>query len=239
MHWLQDPNHGNVNILNNVRHSASRHYRKKEGEYLSAKICELEIDSMINNIRDVYRGIIDFKKGYQPRTNIVKDQKGDLVTDCHRILARWRYNFSQLFNVHGVNDVRQMEIHTAAPLVSNPSAPEVEMATKKLKRHKSLGIDKILGEFIKAGGRKIRSEVHKHTSSIWNKKELLEEWKESIVVPIYRKGDKKECSNCRGISLLSSTYKIFSNILLSSVTPYAEENIGQQQGGFRRNGSNT
>jgi len=51
MLWLQDPNHSNVNILNNVRHSASRHYRKKEGEYLKAKICELETDSVINNIR--------------------------------------------------------------------------------------------------------------------------------------------------------------------------------------------
>ena len=154
-------------------------------------------------------------------------------------LARWRYNFSQLFNVHGVNDVRQMEIHTAAPLVSNPSIPEVEMATKKLKRHNSLGIDQIPAEFIKAGGRKIRSEVHKHINSIWNKEELLEEWKESIIVPIYKKGDKTECSNCRGILLLSSTCKMFSNILLSSLTPYAEENIGQHQGGFRRNRSST
>ena len=37
------------------------------------------------NIRDLYRGISDFKKGYQPRTNIVKDEKVDLVTDSHRI----------------------------------------------------------------------------------------------------------------------------------------------------------
>jgi len=46
----------------------------------------------------------DFMKGYQPRTNIVKDEKGDLVTDSHNILARWRNHFSQLFNVHGVSD---------------------------------------------------------------------------------------------------------------------------------------
>jgi hypothetical protein len=165
----------------------------------------------------LYRGIIDFKKGYQPRFNIVKDQKSDLVTDCHSILARWRYNFSQLFSVHGVNDVRRMEIHTAAPLVSNPSVPEVEMATKKLKRHRSLGIDQIPAEFIKAGGRKIRSEVHKHIISIWNKEELLEEWKESIIVLVSKKGDKTECSNYRGISLLSSTYCIFTMLLKCQV----------------------
>jgi len=52
-------------------------------------------------------GINDFKKGYQPRTNTVKDEKGDFVADSHSILARWRNHFSQLLNVHGVNDVRQ------------------------------------------------------------------------------------------------------------------------------------
>jgi len=48
----------------------------------------------------------DFKKGYQPRINIVKNEKGDLVTDCHSIVVRWRNHVSQLLNVHGVNDVR-------------------------------------------------------------------------------------------------------------------------------------
>jgi len=77
----------------------------------------LETNSKIKNIRGWYRGISDLKKRYQPRTNIVKDEKGDLVTDSHSILATWRNYFSQLFIVHGVNDVRQIEIHTAEPLV--------------------------------------------------------------------------------------------------------------------------
>jgi hypothetical protein len=47
-------------------------------------------DSKNENIRYLYRGVSGFKKGYQPRTNIVKDEKGDLVTDSHSILARWR-----------------------------------------------------------------------------------------------------------------------------------------------------
>ena len=44
------------------------------------------------------------------------------VTDCHTILARWRNPFSQLLNIHGFNDVRQAEIHTAKPLAPEPSA---------------------------------------------------------------------------------------------------------------------
>jgi hypothetical protein len=78
-----------------------------------AKIEELETNSKITNVRDLYRGINDFKMRYQPRTNIVKDGQGDLLVDSHSILARWRNYFSQILNVHGVNDVRQAEIHTA------------------------------------------------------------------------------------------------------------------------------
>jgi hypothetical protein len=55
--------------------------------------------------------------------------------DSHSILARWENHFSQLLNVHGVNDDRQTQIHTAEPLVAEPSAFEVGMAIKKLKRH--------------------------------------------------------------------------------------------------------
>ena len=109
------------------------HFRNKKKEYLKAKIDEFETNSKVKNIRDFYRGINDFKKGYQPRTNMVKDEKGDLVTDSHSILARWRNHFSQLFNVHGIKDIRQTEIHPAEPLVPQLRAFEVDMATEKLR----------------------------------------------------------------------------------------------------------
>jgi len=82
---------------------------------------------------------------------LVKDEKGDLVADSHRILARWRNYFSQLLNVHRVNDVRQTEIHTAEPLVPELSAFEAELVNEKLKSHKSPGIDQIPAELIKEG----------------------------------------------------------------------------------------
>jgi len=102
------------------------------------------------------------------------------------------------------------------------------LAIEKLNSHKSPGIDQIPAELIKAGGRTIHSEIHKLIISIWNKEELPEEWKESITVPTY-KGDKTDCSNYRGISLLPTIYKILPNILLSRLAPYAEEIIGDHQ----------
>jgi hypothetical protein len=102
--------------------------------YLKAKIEEPETNSKMKNIRDLYRSISDIKKGYLPRTNIVKDEKGDLVADSLSILSSWMESFSQLLNVHGVSDDRQREIHTAEPLVPEPSTAELELAIEKLKK---------------------------------------------------------------------------------------------------------
>jgi hypothetical protein len=85
----------------------------------------------------LYRGISDCKKGYQPRTNIVKNEKSDMVTDCHSNLARRRNHFSQQLNVDGVNDIRQTETRKAEPLEPEPSAFEVELAIGKLQSHRS------------------------------------------------------------------------------------------------------
>jgi hypothetical protein len=94
----------------------------------------VQTNSKNKNIRDLNRGISDFKKGYQTRTNVVNDKKGNLVTDCHSIWARWRNHFCKLLNARWDNDSRQTAIHTAEPLMPESSACEAEMATEKLKK---------------------------------------------------------------------------------------------------------
>jgi hypothetical protein len=101
MQWIQDPSQSNADNLNKVRRNASRHFRNEKKAYLKVKIEDLETNSKIKNVRDLYMGINDFKKGHQPRTIIVTDEKGDLVADSHSIIARWRNYFSQLLNEIG------------------------------------------------------------------------------------------------------------------------------------------
>jgi hypothetical protein len=120
-------------------------------------------------------------------------------------VARWRKYFSLLFNVDGVKDVGQAEIHTAEPLVPEPSASEVELDMEKLKSHKSPGIDQIQAELIKAGGRTIGLEIYKLITSIWKEEKLPDESKESFILPIHKKVDKIGCSNYRGVLPLPTT----------------------------------
>jgi len=63
MQWMHDSTQSNVDILNKVRREVSRHFRDKKKAYLIAKIEELETNSKIQNISDLYRGINDFKNG--------------------------------------------------------------------------------------------------------------------------------------------------------------------------------
>ena len=69
--------------------------------------------------------------------------------------------------------------------------------------------------------------------------EMPEVWKESIIAPIYKRGNKTDCSNYRGISLLTTTYEILSHILLSRLTPYAKGITEHHQYEFQRNRSTT
>jgi hypothetical protein len=106
LQWLQDPSKINWDNLNNVRCEASRYFRNKKREYLNDKINDLATNNKNKNNKDLYRGLNEFKRCYQPRNSLVKDENGDLVADSQNILNRWKKCFYQLLNVHNVSDVR-------------------------------------------------------------------------------------------------------------------------------------
>jgi hypothetical protein len=109
----------------------------------------------------LYRGINEIKKGYHPIINIIKDENGNLIADPQNVLNRWKNFFKQVLNVHGIYDVRQMDIHMAEPLVPEPSLVEVEIAIGKLKSYKSPGTDQIPAELIKEGGETLYSQTRR------------------------------------------------------------------------------
>jgi hypothetical protein len=138
-------------------------------------------------ILDLYRGINEFGKVYQPRINIINDENGNLLADPHSGLKRWEDFFNHVPIEHRIHNVRQMNICMAEPLVPESSLVKVEITIGKLKSYKSLGSDQIPAELIKAGGEKL--------CSMWNKEELPWQRKKSLIVPIYKKGDKTDWNN--------------------------------------------
>jgi hypothetical protein len=124
----------------------------------------------------LYRGINEFKKGYQPRINIINNENGNLLADPQNVWNRWKTFFNQVLNIQEVHNVRQKDIQTAEPLVPEPSLVKVETAIQKLKSYKSLGNDQIPAKLIKAGGETLYFKIHKLICSIWNEEELPQQW---------------------------------------------------------------
>jgi hypothetical protein len=145
---------------------------------LKSKITDFQLNSKNKNIRDLYRGITEFERVYQPKTNLEKDERGDLLAVCQNILTRWKNYFSQLLNVQGPGGITQTEIHTAELFVPEPNAAGVEVSIRKMKGYKAPGSEQIPTEIIQAGGETLHSEIRKLIKLIWNKEELPNQWKQ-------------------------------------------------------------
>jgi hypothetical protein len=124
LQWLQDPSEINGDNLNNVRHAVGRHFRNRKRKYLKDKINDLATNSKNKN---------------QHRSNLAKDENGDLLANFHNLLNRWKSYFSRFLNIHNFCDVKQIEKHTAGPLVPGLSYLEAEIPIAKLKKYKSPG----------------------------------------------------------------------------------------------------
>jgi hypothetical protein len=142
----------NEDNLRNLRREAIRYFRKMKREYLKVKSNEIELNNKNKNIRDLYKGITECKNGYQLKTNLVRDDRCDLLAHTQKSLTRWKNYFCQLLNVQWPGSMRQTEIHTAEPFVPELSAAEVEVTIRKMKRYKAPGSDQMPAELFQAGG---------------------------------------------------------------------------------------
>jgi hypothetical protein len=82
-----------------------------------------------------------------------------------------------------------------------------------LKNNRAPGKDSIMAELIKYGGRKLWIIIYPLIKRVWETEQMPQEWSAAIIYPLYKEGNKLECSNYCGISLLNVTYTILTNLL--------------------------
>ena len=121
--------------------------------------------------------------------------------------------------------------------IDKPTYEEMITVIRNMKSGKALGIDNITVELIKNGGTELLQRISDVLIQVWEQERMPEEWKIGIICPIYKKGDRAECSNYRGITLLSITYKIFTCLIYNRLLKYSELTLGEYQAGFRPNRS--
>jgi len=86
---------------------------------------------------------------------------------------------------------------------------------------------------IKCGENELLNRMYELLRQIWEEERIPEEWKETIIVPIHKRGDRDRRENYRGIALGNAAFEILSNIMLGKIKPYIEKFMGDYQNGFR------
>ena len=170
----------------------------------------------------------------------LRHEDGQLLTSKTEILDRWKRHFASLLNRDTTIAPSFLDALPQQPLHQDmeeiPTHDEIDCAIKSLKLGKAAGPDGLAAEFYQRGGDVFFEEVVKVIHCIWDTEEIPQEIKNATIVTIFkRKGDKTDCGNWRGISLLSIAGKVISRILLNRlVDAIAEEILPESQCGFRR-----
>lgn len=170
----------------------------------------------------------------------VRSGEGELLKDNDAIAERWRQYFNTLLNQRNPVEPNILDNIPNAPqavdLDEPPRFDETVQAIKSLKNNKCPGPDGIPSELLKEGGQPLYQHFHNLIKSIWNQEQIPAEWRTSDIVTIYKKkGDRSDCSNSRGISLLPTASKVLAKILLTRLTQHlTETTLPETQCGFRK-----
>jgi len=110
---------------------------------------------------------------------------------------------------------------------------ETAKAICKLKNNKAAGLDEVPAELLKQGGEPVAEVLTELFNHIWHVEVIPEEWRESIIIPLPKKGCLNDCYNWRGIILLSVPGKVFCSMLFNRLKTHVDQRLHEEQAGFR------
>ena len=176
---------------------------------------------------------------FQQTDKPVMDKNGNPLTTTNEQLKRWAEHFRELLNrptPDSPPDIPPAE--TELPIsCDKPPKTEIKKAIMTLRSGKAAGPDEIPAEAIKADIETAVQMLYSPFSKIWEEEEVPAQWKEGIIIKLPKKGDLRDCSNYRGIMLLSTPGKVLNRILLERMKEAVDPKLRDQQAGFRRNRS--
>ena len=224
---------------NNKKRDVKRKVREKQ-----KRADEMYGEKLSRNFREnkklFWRDVNSVRKVRDQMDMRIKDVNGNILSDESEVKNRWSGYFQELLNVDNgreaeLTDAGVQRVNVNLRLLMEVSVDDVRKAVKKLKNGKSPGIDGVTSEMLRYGGESIIEWLTRVCVVCLAEGRVPVEWKRAIVLPIYKgKGDRNECKNYRGISLLSIPGKVYGRVLIEKVRSITEGLIGEEQCGFRR-----
>lgn len=175
------------------------------------------------------------KRRDKEKSRYLIDDYNDLITEPEEIKREWINYFSKLLNV--LNEEPQEELTVQSTLNENEDEEltwnDIEYVWQYIKNGKSPGCNEITGEMIKHTGIVGKHWIYRIFKVIWQSKTVPMDWKQGMIIPIYKKGDRKKCVNYRGITLTSQVAKLYERVIERKIRPKIEEHLSEEQYGFR------
>ena len=184
--------------------------------------------------------IIKNQRNQAQETSKILTKDGSLVWKKDEILNVWKDYFQNLLlgEEMVVSNQNKETLEEEMSLDRNIKEDDftmlnLEIALDKMKNGKAPGEDEVTVEMTKSAGPIGMQWLYRLMRIVWKEGIIPKEWQKGIIIPIFKKGDKKDCKNYRGITLLSQCFKIYERIVYLKLINYIENNFQEEQHGFR------
>ena len=218
-------------VYNEAKLEAKKVVRKAKNEEWVQLGKELEKDAQ-GNIRRFWARVNEGRTTKESMTHIY-DKNGQTLSEETEVIGRWKEHFEGLFQeADGPNQYmpcRETMVEDDLGIMKE----EVRRGVKRLKLRKAPGICGIVPEMLKAGGEVVVEWMTEVFNMVWREGVAPTDWKNAVIVPVYKKGTRLDCMNYRGISLMSIVGKVFARVLNERVKVVTVDKVMDEQGGFR------
>jgi hypothetical protein len=178
----------------------------------------------------------------------VKTKSGTLLTTQEEQLKRWEEHFSEILNkddnkagnkqeMRNVKENNSKNENETEVNLDPPTKTEIKLALTQLKDGKAVGLDNIYPEVLKVDPEITAEMLYPLLQKIWKEEKIPEEWEEGLIIKIPKKGDLANCNNWRGITLLRTSSKILTRVILNRIQDTVEQHLRKEQAGFRKHRS--
>ena len=236
--YRHSPNPQTLQAYRLARSNVQRLARQCANDYWLQLCQSIQLAADTGNIRGMYDGI---KKAMGPSKKVIaplKSSTGEIIRDRAKQMDRWVEHYSELYSQQ--NHVTQDAIDAiqSFPLMAElddiPTLAELKEAIERLPIAKAPGEDGIPPEIIKCGSSVLLEHLHGLLCQCWEEGAVPEDMRNANIITLYKnKGDRSDCNNYRGISLLSIVGKVFARVVLNKLQRLAERVYPESQCGFR------
>lgn len=236
--YKENPTPRTSAILKNTKKAAQQAARLCANQYWLQLCRGIQHAADTGNVRGMYEGI---KKALGPtvkKTAPLKLKNGEPITDREAQMDRWVEHYHDLYSTENVvtepalNSIKTLPV--MEELDREPTMDEVSDAIDALHNGKAPGSDNIPPEAIKCGKDVLCQHLHDFFCTCWKEGLVPQDLRDARITTLYKnKGERSDCNNYRGISLLSIIGKVLARIVLSRLQLLANRVYPESQCGFR------